>query len=400
MAHIAHNDLLTRYCDALACIGTLSDILTLRLVNYDAARAAEKHVFHTITFDHEHNRYAIDDLRRFLDLCRCKDRILRHIRTVRISPNGGSWDDDRWLLSNTFADLASLLATIQCDEPVLTLRVARRALQRPIDGRLLERALSPFARNVHLLQLSDIEGLPNSFFKHFMRLSTIDISGVALLPMAKDPTYFLPVIDCISYSARPPITYSDWQDKSPDQLPTLLDLSTVRSISSHTDCLRDLKFLTVVPPVVWDHLERLSIDVSGLYDPHAGHTLDIRAAPKLGFLQLRLTVNKVERDVKAMDTPDGGPLGAIVCILNTIQGSTALRLELVFEIEGALDWENWQWAVLDKALVAFAEKHYSLMLKLEDRPHLFQLPRPFSLHFARCALTRAAECSRIQFCHD
>lgn len=130
----------------------------------------------------------------------------------------------------------------------------------------------------------------------------------------------------------------------------------------------------------------------------AGHfvdSMDYREVPNLDILRLHLTAHELEYNAHAMETVDGGPLAAFIHILEVMQTPRTIRLEIVFEVEGSLDWEHWHWPVLESALILFGECHDMVTLELVERPHLFQLPRPFSLDFARRMLAGVAKSSHI-----
>ncbi|KAH6894852.1 hypothetical protein BKA70DRAFT_1232446 [Coprinopsis sp. MPI-PUGE-AT-0042] len=297
--HIGHPDILGVLCEALGKIGTIADVLAFRMASKDAARLGENHLFQTISFSHTQSPAATQDLEQFR-------LILGRIRVVRISPSGASWDCETWLLSQAFAGFASFLATIDPNGPLIALHVTRRLNDRPLDGRNLERAFSPFARIVWSLTLSDIEGLSPSFFHYFHRLKHIEIFSV------------------------------------------------------HTDYSRDFTFWHMFGLGIWATLRMLSIDVSGLYTPQDSHgfsTLPVCHMPALNVLKLSFAVNNIKWEPRATATQQGGPLVALARVLQVIHSLSPVSLELVFEVDDSLGWRNWPWEYLDDALVAFAQRH-------------------------------------------
>ncbi|KAH6894856.1 hypothetical protein BKA70DRAFT_1232450 [Coprinopsis sp. MPI-PUGE-AT-0042] len=342
MADIGHRDILGSVCDAIATTGTVSDLLAFRLASRAAALSADN------------------------------GRIAKRVRNVVLQFDGWSEEWDSWVLSLSYRIFARILSTTEGGLP-LTLHILRELDNRAIDGTLLENAVSSFAHQGGVTRAF-------TFFTHFRCLKTVVLAGVLLAPGGVTNTGFRPVVTSLDYDGRPPKAYFDSPDASPDRLVDLFDLSEAQTLTCRSEYLRDIAFLMTKPNVAAHSLECLLVDVTGLYRLSNAHSLSpatrdatppsalvFNHMPLVRSLAMTLRVEDryprfpvfadEEEEDDSMLSADGGPLVAIIKVLEAISTASPLRLSLTFDIAPSLDWSDWQWQALDNALAAFAQGH-------------------------------------------
>jgi hypothetical protein len=275
MPTVVPADVQERICHALAHVGTPDELRAFRLATQATARAAEAHLFRSVTFKNTgHSSRVTDRLAAFVRLCVMKPSLACRICVIHLVFDGWEEWEDLWVKSHVFHAFSTLIANINVGHP-LSLHVSRREDNRSINGGILADALIPISHCVSSLHLSDVEHLPPSLFTHFPQLATLVVSGVVLdgnLP-SPGPLSYRPSLTAIQYSGRPPAVMFDSASTKHDPLLSLFDLSHLRSIRCDTDFVRDNLFLMSVPNLAFRSLKRLEIDSSGLYVlPYSSHS--------------------------------------------------------------------------------------------------------------------------------
>lgn len=310
MTYFSNIDIVDCLAQAAERVGGQALTTTLRTINKDFARAGERFLFRNLILKEDDGETAIEvehRLKGLLDLCQGNPRIKFRIRALRLIVNGYHIQSDRWLLSHSFSTLTRILG--EAGSRPLDLSVIRTKPNRPINGAFLEEAIQPIAHRVRVLHLIEIDALYPSFFSAFTTLDVLTVKRVVLLPPVADKLLEIrlrgmdaqryirahpyppklagfqhlaapkPTVTSFRYSGSTPFALNDrrnlhWDSRRdhplpqiPERLHCLLDFSQLRTAVLSTSTISDRFMLDHIRQGHCNSLQRLTINVEGLYRP-------------------------------------------------------------------------------------------------------------------------------------